>query len=246
MTSPSADFVEILMSEGNDALDSGNFDYAISLYTNAAARAETPAEEAGALQMKSIAHSLNGEDQRAGEEFASAMRLVRNDPAHTARIMRDSNMALLRIAMRMKPRSKKRAEILQRVEAGFSYSYGVLDGLIGQNVEAMASLGFLGRVALIKGDRFRARQLMQQAHAGLRGKDGNPVYARNNLMWLIRVVPPSEREELRRQIMQLIEHPETDRQVSELKLIMLGGDRLYMFVYRRTWVQCIIHKLRRK
>jgi len=62
-------------------------------------------------------------------------------------------------------------------------------------------------------------------------------------MWLIRAVDRPARPLLRDRIVKLIEQTGQTSRTAELRLIMIGGDKLYSFVRNRPWIITLTGKV---
>ena len=241
---------EAYMQQGDEALGRGDmFDDAAVVFGRAAMVASIDrnvSNEARAFQMMSVAYSLDGQPEMAERFAGKALGLAKDDDALAGRILRDAGMALLRQAIHL-PDCEQRDKLLTDADENFSTSYMLLTRFPDNSLEAAVTLGFMGRHRLIVGENKTAREYLIDADKVLR--DGpNRDYELNNLMWLLRAkVPYWERRAYRKaRIIPLIEETGQTRRHDELRLIVIGGDRLYRFVERNRWIQDLVRQLRGK
>jgi len=241
---------ESYMAEGEEALGRGNmFDGAAALFSKAVMVANATKHtinEVHALQMLSVAYSLDGKPDLAKRYSSKAIMLAGDDDALVGRILRDAGMAYLRQAIHM-PRGKKRDTLLIEADEDFSNSYTLLTRSSDNRLEAAVTYGFMGRHRLIVGETEDAYRHFTAADKTLRG-GSNPDYELNNLIWLLRAdLSYSERWKYRKErILPLIQLTGQTRRYDELRLIMIGGDPLYRFVERAGWIQKLVQRLRGK
>jgi len=240
---------EAYMQQGDEALGRGDmFDDAATVFGRAAMVAsidQNVSNQARALQMMSVAYSLDGQLEMSKRFANKALVLAKNDHTLTGRILRDTGMALLRHAAHL-PKGKQRDKLLVDADEAFSTSYLLLT-TSGDDLEAAVTYGFMGRHRLVVGEYKRAHEHFVAADKVLR--DGpNRDYELNNLMWLLRAkVPYWERRAYRKaRIIPLIQETGQTRRYDELRLIVIGGDALYRFVERNGWIQRLVQQLRGK
>jgi len=235
---------ETLIRQGNEALDAGSMPDAIDLFRRASNSAHTNIEEATALQMMSIAYSMDRDHRSARNASEAALKLVEHDPTTSGRITRDAGMILIRHGVN-DSRPLMRPFLFSQAGMLFEKSTAFLGEEPGNELEIAVTVGFVGRLQLAMKKRLAAQKIMEGADDTIRN-GYNRDYELNNLMWLIRAVPITERSALKARILPLIKQTGQTRRYDELRLIMIGGDLLYRFVDKRPWIPQLIRKVRGK
>jgi hypothetical protein len=232
---PELSSYELRMRDGNTALGEGRFFDALNEYGGAAHVAIDDAEKASALQMKAVTYSMAAQDEAATRAVKEAMKVAGDDIVLKGRISRDAAMIMMRIAAATRIR-KKRDRLAHDALKMLMESLAYLRGP-DHVIEFTVTLGFLGRYELLFGKKkWNAQHILENAGATLHEGD-NRIYELNNLMWLIRAVPAKERPALQARILPLIETTGQTFRYDQLALIMRFGNRTYMYVEQRPWMQ---------
>jgi len=210
------------MKKGNADLNIGRFANAAIAFMSAAGTERNAYEKACAYQMMGVALRLNKDFPEAGIAFGYAMKYVNGNDKLWLRIERDIGALLME-----QGKLKEAAERL-----GKSYK-GLLK--LKSYTEAATSLGYLGRVEFLKGDKRKAYLLLAEADAILRSVGVNGTYELNNLIWLFKRVSLFERIALLPRILRLIRQTGQRRRMVEVVLLVVGGNWLYDYAKHRRW-----------
>jgi tetratricopeptide (TPR) repeat protein len=208
------------MKTGEKNLNIGRYADAVIAFTFAASDARNSSESACAYQMQGVALRLNTDYPEAHIAFGIAMMYAIGDHPLRFRIERDEALVYMEEG---------------NLQTAWDLLWDSYKGLrkLHDYIEAAASLGFLGRVAFVKGDRRRAYLLLAEADAMLRSVGVSGTYELNNLVWLFKRVSPLERIALLPRTLRLIKQTGQQRRLIEVVLLTVGGNRLYNYAKRR-------------
>jgi len=204
-------------------------------------------ELARAHRAKAIAFSLAGSHYRALYYFVEALECVEKDTVLLGTILRDFGMSELRFTLTDRMSRGERRFHLNKAESTFTESVRYLKESTDAAgiLELAVTESFIGWLMLIRGDRTAARAKMDSQRLTIE-QGGNPVYLLNFEMSYIRTVSRRERQAVKDRIVPLIDETGDLRRYDELRLIMIGGDRLYRFVACRPLIIQIAKQLLRK
>lgn len=219
---------EARLQTGEIALNNGDFITALSQFDEAFKCAENDEQAARALQWRGITYRLSGKYVDAIDSLEEALARVDERSLQAGLINRDLGMVYVDLVQRYKDNGDSSTARAARLH--LENSQTILRE-VGLSIEEAATLGFIGRLHYIIGEKLPAAVAMKRADQILKKSD-NPAYELNNLIWLMRVVPRSERVELNRRALKLVQETGQTRRLKELKLLMLGGDRLYRLARR--------------
>ena len=232
-----------LMQQGTEVLNtSPRSGDAITIYDEAIRTTRKKASKAEAHQMRSIALSLAGKHEESILAADEARKQAVGNDLLLGRIIRDANMARLRYALSLRLSDKRRAPLIALATIGFFESTQVLSKDPEHQFEKFVSIGFTGRAYFATGRLSEATSEMYRCDHYMQLGD-NRTYELNNLMWLIRAVDRPARPLLRDRIVKLIEQTGQTSRTAELRLIMIGGDKLYSFVRNRPWIITLTGKV---
>lgn len=189
--------------------------------------AQTPEQEAQALQIQGIALRIDRHYAAAKDAFKTAESLAVSDQALLARIRRDYGMVYIDLAEAAN-NNKMRNQLLSEAMNMFASSR-ILSEKVGEELEAEVTHGFMGRAWLIGEKPKTASHTLEAVHFKLTGK--HDVYEMNNLVWLARS-SVAMRLRYARRAFQLSHNPDNRARLKEYIVVLVGGNRLYKLIKR--------------
>lgn len=179
--------------------------------------------------------------------FTEAQEFAKDNKKLLGTILRESGMAELLYCTTHRVGRKELQWRLTRVDDTFNRSLELLsedqpDELelsIQDKLERATTESFIARLTLIQGMPILARSAMNRVRFTI---EANAILSEllNFEMWYLRTVPRRDRQEVKSRVVPLIEQTEDVPRYDELRLIMMGGDRLLRFVTLRPWIMPII------
>jgi tetratricopeptide (TPR) repeat protein len=210
------------MRDGHDALQAEHNLQAALIFEQAADLTVDRDEVSSAHQMRGVALRKTGRLDQAETAFSDALNTAESG-LQQAKVLRDLGMNQLDAAMLIENQEDQEfafddceTTIKRSLKLFFSEDHPV---------EFAATLGFLGRVALRRGDRKRATDLLRQASLAL---SDAPVYQFNNLIWLM-LASPVDRWLRFPQAVWLVLRYRPNRTLGAFARVLpaLGGPKLY-------------------
>lgn len=236
-----------LMSLGISQLNSGpNFLTAAKTFQLAYASVKDSQLKADALQQQGLAYTKAGMLKKAEQALNSASihAILLDNEVQEADLKRDRAWIYLMRYQRNPLARWVGSEHLEEANELLLESWEILSRL-GEFEKAAISQSYLGRVELLRGDYRAATLIFDQMDDELTSEESpNPTYLLNLRMWRLRATQnKDERKLLLDDILPLIEQTGQTSRYLEIKIIMLGGERLY----RATqWIPAPVERLIRK
>ena len=171
--------------------------------------------------------------------FTEAQELAKDNKKLLGTILRESGMAELQYCTTHRVGQKELKWRLTRVDDTFNRSLELLSEAQPDELERVTTESFIARLLLVQGMPTLARYAMNRLRPTIEAEEV-PSELLSFEMWYLRTVPRRDRKEVRSRVVPLIEQTKDFPRYDELRLIMIGGDRLLRFVTLRPWIMPII------
>lgn len=188
---------------------------------------------------KAIQLNANGQYFASLLYFTEAQELAKDNKKLLGTILRASGMAELLYCTTHRVGRKELQWRIARVDDTFHRSLELLSEDQPDELERATTESFIARLLLVQGMPSRARYAMNRVRSTIEA-NAVPIELLSFEMWYLRTVPRRNRQEVKSRVVPLIKQTEDFPRYDELRLIMIGGDRLLRFVTLRPWVVPII------
>ena len=188
---------------------------------------------------KAIQLNANGQYFASLLYFTEAQELAKDNKKLLGTILRASGMAELLYCTTHRVGRKELRWRIARVDDTFRRSLELLSEDQPDELERATTESFIARLLLVQGIPALARSAMNRVRSTIEANTV-PIELLSFEMWYLRTVPRRDRQEVKSRVVRLIEQTDDIPRYDELRLIMIGGDRLLRFVTLLPWFMPII------